>query len=90
MTAILQPSTPTLDLISTNDKINYKGVLYPVNNVVSGTKSGGGIYSAVIQISVVTTNDVTLNLSNADTTVQNLSIDANQVQHVTWKQTKNA
>lgn len=84
------PSTPNLNQITTSDFVNYKGVLYPVNNVVSTTNNGGGVYSTTIQITVLTSNDTTLSLKTSDTTVQDSRIDANGVQHTVWKQTAKA
>ncbi len=81
-----QPSTPTLDLISTNDFINYQGVRYPVASVVSHTYTSPVIQTAVITITV-SNQTVTLNLTSADTIVNEITIDQAGVQHVGWKQT---
>ena len=81
------PATPTLADISTNDFINYQGVLYPITTVVEAEYDELGHYEATITISVASPSDVTLNLSEADTIVSATTIDANGVAHTTWSQT---
>ena len=83
-------TTPTINNISTNDYINYKGVQYAVASVVSVTTGQEGINDTAVITITVGGVAVTLHLTDADTVCSAQSIDANGVQHTIWKQTTNA
>jgi hypothetical protein len=80
------PSTPTLDQISTNDFINYAGVKYPVASVTAHVYTSAVIQTATIVISVNSQN-VTLNLTSADTVISETYITQDGTAHTSWKQT---
>jgi hypothetical protein len=79
------PSTPTVDLISTNDFINYQGVQYAVASVVSHSYVDSATQKATITITVNSAT-ITLALLSANTALSNTYIDAAGVAHSIWAQ----